>query len=177
MTVTDPRERYGDLLVTSSREVRPPAEFRETASSQAATVGWVAFGFAFDDAGRVLLIDRPWADGWLAPGGTLEPGETLRETVAREIREETGVEVSPVRPHAVDELTVEHERTGETTGWTAVFYEAETKADHTAIDDDPGDEEEVIAAADWFDGLPDAVYNPGLTEVVYRRCLENRRSR
>ncbi|MEF8756631.1 MAG: NUDIX hydrolase, partial [Halobacteriales archaeon] len=96
------------------------------------------------------------------------------ETVAREIREETGVEVFPVRPHAVDELTVEHERTGETTGWTAVFYEAD--ADSTAIDDDLGDEDEVIIPADWFDGLPDAVYNPDLTEAVYRRCLDNRRS-
>jgi ADP-ribose pyrophosphatase YjhB (NUDIX family) len=51
--------------------------------------------------GRVLLIKRrfdPLAGRWSLPGGTLEVGETLAEGLAREVREETGldVEVGPV---------------------------------------------------------------------------------
>jgi mutator protein MutT len=51
----------------------------------------------FDDAGRLLVIQRgraPAAGLWSVPGGKLEPGETLAAAVAREVREETGLEVS-----------------------------------------------------------------------------------
>lgn len=46
--------------------------------------------------GKVLLIRRgkdPFRDHWSLPGGGVEPGETLREAVRREVREETGLDV------------------------------------------------------------------------------------
>lgn len=46
--------------------------------------------------GKVLLIRRgkePLRGRWVIPGGTVELGETLEEAVAREVREETGIEV------------------------------------------------------------------------------------
>src|SRR5260370_2738518 len=46
---------------------------------------------------RVLLILRgtePLKGQWSIPGGTLELGETLMEGAARELKEETGLEVS-----------------------------------------------------------------------------------
>ena len=46
---------------------------------------------------RVLLIRRgtePLKGQWSIPGGTLELGETLVEGAARELKEETGLEVS-----------------------------------------------------------------------------------
>jgi ADP-ribose pyrophosphatase YjhB (NUDIX family) len=48
------------------------------------------------DDGRVVLVRRghpPLAGRWSLPGGMLELGETLRAGVAREVREETGLEV------------------------------------------------------------------------------------
>jgi 8-oxo-dGTP diphosphatase len=49
-----------------------------------------------DAAGRLLLIRRanePGRGQWSLPGGRVEPGESDASAVARELREETGLEV------------------------------------------------------------------------------------
>jgi 8-oxo-dGTP pyrophosphatase MutT (NUDIX family) len=47
----------------------------------------------FDDQGRVLLMLRTDNQRWCMPGGLAEVGETSQESVIREAREETGLEV------------------------------------------------------------------------------------
>ncbi|WUB50161.1 NUDIX hydrolase [Streptomyces griseorubiginosus] len=44
---------------------------------------------------RGLLLGRHLRGTWELPGGTVEPGESLEETVVRELREETGIESRP----------------------------------------------------------------------------------
>ncbi|MFF7277317.1 NUDIX domain-containing protein [Streptomyces griseorubiginosus] len=44
---------------------------------------------------RGLLLGRHRRGTWELPGGTVEPGESLEETVVRELREETGIESRP----------------------------------------------------------------------------------
>jgi 8-oxo-dGTP diphosphatase len=51
------------------------------------------------DRGRVLLVQRgtePARGQWSLPGGLVEIGESLSNAVAREVREETGLDVEPV---------------------------------------------------------------------------------
>ena len=60
----------------------------------------VGVGAVVVDQGRVLLIERanePLKGEWSLPGGALELGETLEEGVVREVLEETGLRVEPVR--------------------------------------------------------------------------------
>ena len=45
-----------------------------------------------DHESRILLIQRTDNGCWSIPGGGMEPGESLRQAVAREVREETGME-------------------------------------------------------------------------------------
>ena len=64
---------------------------REFPSAPLAGVGAVVV-----EQGRVLLVRRgtePMKGRWSLPGGLLELGEPLAEGVAREVREETGLEV------------------------------------------------------------------------------------
>jgi ADP-ribose pyrophosphatase YjhB (NUDIX family) len=54
-----------------------------------------------DDAGRVLLIRRADNGAWAMPAGTMELGETIRDCAVREVREETGLEVTELTPFGI----------------------------------------------------------------------------
>src|SRR6476620_3543006 len=59
----------------------------------------VGVGGVVIEDGRALLIRRgtePLLGEWSIPGGTLELGETLEQGVARELLEETGLEVKVI---------------------------------------------------------------------------------
>ena len=58
----------------------------------------VGVGAVVIDQGRVVLVKRrfpPLAGEWSIPGGRLRTGETMREGIIREVREETGLTVEP----------------------------------------------------------------------------------
>jgi len=55
-----------------------------------------AGALVLDGAGRLLVVRRGRPPGlglWSVPGGRVEDGETVAQAVAREVREETGLEV------------------------------------------------------------------------------------
>lgn len=50
--------------------------------------------------GKILLVRRgrePFKDEWAIPGGRIEDDETAEQCLKREMKEETGLEVEPIK--------------------------------------------------------------------------------
>lgn len=56
-----------------------------------------ASAIVVDNKGDILLIRRSDNKLWSIPGGKMEIGESLSETVVREVQEETGLQTRPIR--------------------------------------------------------------------------------
>lgn len=50
-----------------------------------------------DEADRILLIRRRDTDQWVLPAGIMEMDEAIAATIVREVLEETGLRIKPVR--------------------------------------------------------------------------------
>lgn len=65
----------------------------------------VAVGIARDSMGQLLVGQRPsckaYPGKWELPGGKLEPGESVFKALAREFREELGLEIIRAEPAIV----------------------------------------------------------------------------
>lgn len=70
-------------MITLEREPTRALGIRPTASA-----------VIFDRRGRLLLQQRSDGGQWGLPGGSVEIGESVREAVQREVREETGLIVA-----------------------------------------------------------------------------------
>lgn len=106
-TLTQLREAGPDLIVEHLGELRAILERTrfeplsneavavepDPAQTPVVTVG----GLIFNDAGRVLLVrTHKWSNLWGIPGGKTRRGETSEAALRRELREETGLEISRI---------------------------------------------------------------------------------
>jgi mutator protein MutT len=120
-----------------------------------------------DDDGRVFLAKRgPKAKNerglWEFPGGSVEFGETLRDALAREIREEYGVTIE-----VGDLLTVtDHILPEENQHWVSPSYICRVIEGEPAIL-----EPEKCSAIGWFalDEIPDALTKVTQHDLVLYR--------
>ena len=100
-----------------------------------------AGGIITNPTGEVLLLDhvlRP-ASGWGVPGGFVEAGEQPEEAFRREIREETGLELTNVRLYRMRTLLrhIEIIYLAETTGEPRVLSREIKRLGWFAVEDIP----------------------------------------
>ena len=70
---------------------------------------FVGVGALIFHRGRILMAQRgkePLKGWWSLPGGALEVGESLDFAVRREVREETGLEIEPLRVFEIFERII-----------------------------------------------------------------------
>ncbi|WP_269782702.1 NUDIX domain-containing protein [Halobacterium wangiae] len=113
--------------------------------------GWTAAGaVVWNPRGKAAFVETAWSDGWVLPGGSVEPGETFAEAAEREVAEETGLSAEILHPGRVEEQVF---RAGDEVvrGWFVAFA---ARTDQTEFGDDLGEDDDEIAAAAWFSDPP-----------------------
>jgi ADP-ribose pyrophosphatase YjhB (NUDIX family) len=113
------------------------------------TVGAVTLVYDTEAAapGRLLLLRQPPGRAWGLPAGLLKRHEEPIVGAARELHEESGVELAPDRLTPATPNAVVHLK-----GWVDMVYEARVPASATTLAVDGGE----VLEAGWFplDDLP-----------------------
>ncbi|WP_394739416.1 NUDIX hydrolase [Natronococcus roseus] len=132
--------------------------------------GLTAAARVTDAEGRIALVRNRWSDGWIVPGGAVEPGEALADAARREVCEETGLEATIDDPLLVVEQTYVSEAASDTTvRLSAQFVVFDAQADGAIPDTEQlGAEPGEIEAARWFETLPADLHEDDLFRPYLR---------
>ena len=112
----------------------------------------------FDADGRMLLVRQRELDVWSTPGGMIEPDERPADAVVREVWEETGLRVEPVRVAGVyggPEFVVVYAN-GDETQYVIIAFECAVTGGELRHDTD-----ETVEARFWSLNEMDALPMPG----------------
>lgn len=126
-------------------------------------------GIVRDESGSVLLVQQRDDGSWTTPGGAMEMDETPADAVAREVWEETGLVVTPVRIIAVyggPAFLVRYPN-GDETQYVSTVFECRVRSGELLAKGDDGDE--VQAARFWsLDAALKLPLAPWLVDVLPR---------
>ncbi len=122
--------------------------------------------------GAILLV--PHYDGYDFPGGGVHEGEPLLEALVREVKEESGIDVKPVRLlHMQDDFFI-HPRSGKALHSILIFYLCEAVGGELSDAGFTAFEKEVAKIAEWVPvdtALTAKFFNPADNPALIRSAL------
>ena len=91
----------------------------------------------FNQQGELLLLKSPkWNNKYIVPGGHVEFGEKLADTVKREVKEETGLEVNNIQFLKVLELIQSDEYYDPNTHFVCIQFTCNAKSTEIVLNDE-----------------------------------------
>jgi len=144
-------------------------EFEAEAGKLALSVH--VYGVAVRD-GKILI--SPQFDGYDFPGGTVELGETLAESLVREIYEETGLKAKPVKLLNIYTSFFHHHKTGKDYQTYLIYYLVDVEDGEITAAGFDEDEKEYAKMARWvtIDELNDMRHASSNNIDVARELLQ-----
>lgn len=133
----------------------------------------VGVGALIFHRGRILMAQRgkePLKDWWSLPGGALEVGESLDAAVRREVREETGLEIEPLRVFEIFERIMRDQAGAPEYHYVLIDYICRVTGGTLRAGDD-------VSRVEWVrpEGLKDLQITEGTLEVIDRAFRKRRK--
>jgi ADP-ribose pyrophosphatase YjhB (NUDIX family) len=135
----------------------------------------VGVGAVIFDRGRILMAQRgkePLKGWWTLPGGALETGELLDHAVRREVLEETGLTVEPLRVFEIFERIIRDAEGAPEYHYVLVDYLCRVTGGEARAGDD-------VAKVAWMrlDELAGLQITEGTLGVIERAFRKRRKSK
>ena len=135
----------------------------------------VGVGALIFDRGRILMAQRgkePLKGWWTLPGGALETGELLDHAVRREVLEETGLTVEPLRVFEIFERIIRDAEGAPEYHYVLVDYLCRVTGGEARAGDD-------VAKVAWMrlDELAGLQITEGTLGVIERAFRKRRKSK
>ena len=94
--------------------------------------------FIFDDKGELFLVksDRKWSGKYLIPGGHVEYGEKVEDTVKREVKEETNLDVKDMQFLGFSEIINPEEFHDQSRHFVALNFKCSAKNEDVILNEE-----------------------------------------
>ena len=135
----------------------------------------IGVGALIFQRGRILMAQRgkePLKGWWSLPGGALELGESLDFAVRREVREETGLEIEPLRVFEIFERLMRDASGAPEYHYVLIDYLCRVTGGALCAGDD-------VCRVEWVkpDALKDLQITEGTLAVIEKAFRKRRKSK
>lgn len=147
------QEEYPEIKYAESRQEIPERNY-ESAKKRIEdglkhAIGVVIYN---SDNEEILLVKNRWSNGWVIPGGGVEPEEDFEDAVIREVEEETGIEVEPSKPLRIEKQEMHCNDRDPVSNYFIIYL---AQPNSREVGKELGKDDNEIEEAEWFKEIPE----------------------